>query len=107
MKTIDQHIEEVMDWFDFNKVHQIMLHLNWKWTKDDGPMDVPKTAELRKHVRDKMKCLYEKYSHRKECDIPMCSGGFRVTYRKYKMGERAFDEFDVAFVLADWNTESP
>ena len=36
MKTIDQHIEEVGDWFDFNKVEKVMLNPKIKFEQNEG-----------------------------------------------------------------------
>ena len=107
MKTIEQHIEEVGDWFDFNKVHQVMLHLNWKWAKADSPNGVPEIAEMRQNVRRYMKELHKKYASVKTCNVSMGSGGFDVRYVKGIYESKPFDTFYVAFNLASWDTESP
>ncbi len=94
-KTLQQHIDEVMDYFDFDRVHKVMKHLKWTWCDS---LDSPTIPELRKHVRDQMNRLYGENIFRIE------SGGFVTTYRigTDKSGE--WDYFDVAFVLSSWDT---
>ena len=102
MKTIDQHIEEVGDWFDFNKVHQVMLHLNWKW----GSGDVPEIADMRKLVRKYMNELHAKSALLSEYNASMGTGGFDIRYIKGVWDGKPFDRFDISFNLTTWDTES-
>ena len=41
-------IDNIMDNFDFRKVHQAMKALNWKWDRID---EIPEEHELRKAAR--------------------------------------------------------
>ena len=94
--TIDEHIHEVMDELDFQRIYRTMLHLNWQWAgAEDG---VPNIPELRKMVRKLMESAYIEamVNHR---NSGICSGGFDVDYN-YE-----YDIFDVKFVLADWRTD--
>jgi hypothetical protein len=102
MKTLEQHIEEVGDWFDFNKVHQVMLHLDWKWQNG-----VPEIVEMRQTVRKYMRELHAEYVNVKTCNVSMGSGGFDVRYVKGIYENKPFDTFYVAFNLASWDTENP
>ena len=92
MKTLEQHIEEVMDWFDFEKVHRVMTMLDWKWANTGG---VPEIPDLRKRVRDLMRSLWNSE------DVCHGTGGFMV--RLYR--EENWTRFSVAFQVADWNSE--
>jgi len=47
-------IDEILDEFDFEKVHKVMVALGWEWYDTDG---VPSIAELRKKARHLLKEL--------------------------------------------------
>ena len=63
-------IDEIMDWFDFDKVHRAMRTLRWVWSSSNG---VPSLPEIRQFARELMTSSIEgNTSH--------SSGGFQVTY---------------------------
>lgn len=86
MKELQEHIDEVMDWFDFRRVVDVMTFLDWRWK--DEPVE---EFMLRKSVREKMKQVYGK-------NLTVASGGLWVRYCVED------DSFDVKFVLTDWET---
>lgn len=49
-------IEEIVDEFDFEKVHRVMLALNWQWHHTKG---VPEIADLRRTARSLLKQVVE------------------------------------------------
>ena len=102
MKTLEEHIEEVGDWFDFNKVKKVMNYLDWKWGSN-----IPEIAEMRQSVRKCMRELHTKYADVKTCNVSTGSGGFDVRYVKGIYESKPFDTFYVAFNLTTWDTESP
>ena len=85
---IQNQMDEVMDWFDFEKVHRCMVALNWTWY-DVGVPDVP---TMRKKVREYMVDAYR-------VNGAVGSGGFEVEYNEDTKS------FKVRFVVADWDTE--
>jgi hypothetical protein len=101
MKTLEQHIEETMNWFDFNKVHKVMTFLNWKWAGEG----VPETPIMRQRVREYMKELYAKAAKQKKFNSFLSSGGFMVKYVKNVDKNGSWDYFSVSFQLVDWDTE--
>lgn len=104
MKTLQQHIDEVMDYFDFDKVHRVMESLNWRWSSLEDEMRIPTKPEMRKHVREFMEKLYEKNINKSEVNTYTGSGGFMVYYRKNVDEKGAWDHFDVTFQLESWYT---
>lgn len=67
-----QHIiDEVMDYFNFEKIHKTMLFLNWTWHNTG----VPEIYELRQFVRELLNQLFEENLKEISC------GGFHL-YRK-------------------------
>ena len=94
--TLQGHIDEVMDEFDFGKVQKVMEFLNWRWVgADEG---VPREAELRKKVRELMSYTYNQGRDFQK-DWLTATGGFRVEYH-YE-----WDFFEVGFYVTQWSTE--
>ena len=49
-------IDEILDEFDFEKVHRVMVALDWKW---HGSPDVPSIADLRRMARSLLQHVVE------------------------------------------------
>ena len=79
--TLQEHIDDVMDYLDFERIQFTMEHLNWRWV-DAGIPDVP---TIRQQVRKLMK---EAYKHGY-----VSTGGLVVRYDSEE------DSFDVSFRL--------
>ena len=48
-----ESIDEIMDWFDFEKVAKVMEFLKWKWVStEDG---IPSVSEIRQSARRLLK----------------------------------------------------
>ena len=90
--TLEEQIEEIMDEFDFEKVHKVMKLLNWKWVgADDG---VPRIAEMRRSARDHL----ARVANVKSGAIGSASGGF-VARRETVEGQQ---RLSLAFEIASW-----
>lgn len=50
-EAIQEQIDEIMDTFDFDKVHAWMKHDNWEWHNEG----VPDVTALRLHARERLK----------------------------------------------------
>lgn len=48
-EAIQQQIDEIMDTFDFGKVHKMMKAINWRWSSCEA---VPEEYEIRKRARE-------------------------------------------------------
>ncbi len=81
-----EQIDEIMDWFDFDKVHETMTKLNWTW-RDEG---VPKVQELRAAAR---RHLREVANNGDDYWGSAC-GGFRA--------ERHEDMLRLMFIVSEW-----
>ena len=92
MKTLEEHVDEVMDWFDFEKVHRVMTMLDWKWAMIGA---VPEIPDLRKQVRKLMRELWNSDNQL------VATGGFVVRLHR----EKNWARFSVAFELTEWNSE--
>lgn len=73
-KVIDwkKHIDHIMKNFDFERVHDIMDHLKWKWCiMPGGKADVPNVEQLKREARRQLEYAIE-------CGDWVSSGGFQV-----------------------------
>ena len=92
MKTTQEKIDCIMDWFNFAKVEKAMTALNWTWT--DG---VPNEPELRQLARRLLKDISAKNVTQSEFRRYIATGGFRAT--KYYDGE-----LELEFILSGWES---
>ena len=82
-------IDNIMDWFDFDKVHKVMKTLKWSWV---GTADnIPSMGEIRERARQ---LLIEAI----EINSNVSTGGFYVTYNPYD------NYLQLQFIVADWDT---
>lgn len=92
METID----DIMDNFDFEKVHEAMNLLGWRWwTQKTDSLDIPDIPRLRKVARrlmqDAMGSHMSSYS--------TGTGGFQVD----KTTEEGKVFLSLSFVLTSWD----
>jgi hypothetical protein len=81
-------IDEIMDWFDFEKVAKVMSFLEWKWvTAEEG---IPSVGEIRQSARKLLKQAIEQKT-------TIATGGLRATYfhDEYVKLEFIIEEMDV------------
>ena len=92
METID----DIMDNFDFDKVHETMTLLGWRWVNHDTQaFEIPHVSELRKRARSLMKeaLASSRASYR------IATGGFQVD----KTTEEDKTYLSLSFVLTSWD----
>lgn len=76
-QLIDKMVERVMDEFDFYRVQQVMLQLNWKWHLGNGVTEIPSLYRLMKEAKELL-CIVAKYYGKQ--DFYSCgSGGFSAS----------------------------
>ena len=89
-------IDDIMDNFDFDKVHEAMTLLGWRWvSRSTQAFEIPHVSELRKRARGLMQDAMG--SH-----MPSYStgtGGFEVD----KTTEDGKVYLSLSFVLTSWN----
>ena len=81
-------IDEIMDNFDFEKVHKTMIALNWGWADSDGGLSIPDLSDIKKSARCRLKTAMEE-------NVSCASGGFFV--------EKEDDYISLKFVVAEWD----
>lgn len=84
-------MDNIMDYFDFEKVRRVMELLDWKW----GPIGnrVPEVFEIRQSARRLIKEAIEKYKG------SIATGGLWVDYSEDENGDIALD---LSFKLEHW-----
>ena len=103
MTKLDKYyflLGDILNEFDFEKVHITMLHLGWLW----AGIGVPSVDELKFSARDRIDdaikgCL--KYNG----DYPyiVSSGGLKATAIKNEYGQ--IHNVQLEFILTDWDAE--
>lgn len=95
MPAPQERIDEVMDWFDFNKVSRVMEFLDWQWVyPTDG---VPTEADLRQKARELLHMAWD-YSERSNEESFAGTGGFTAE------ADAARNWIRLTFRLADWES---
>jgi len=89
--TEDQRkaVDNIMDWFDFDKVHKTMRALRWEWVGAEEK--IPCQGEIREKAR---RMLTESI----ETQMSIGSGGLQVTY----IPGEGFLKLE--FVVSEWDT---
>jgi hypothetical protein len=87
-------LDNIMDSFDFDQVHKVMVFLNWKWANGKGSLEVPEKYELRSEARRLLKMAIEEKT-------TVSTGGFIAEYREGEEG----GWMDLKFVISDWDEE--
>lgn len=98
MKTKTELIAEIIENFDWDKVHKTMEFLNWKWWDTEG--ESPSREKLITHAFKLLDQVYDLILEYKEtCHV--ATGGFRAT--------AYYDESDsiglrLVFELCSWDS---
>ena len=92
-------IDQVMDWFDFDRVAQVMKILEWKWTG----IGVPSNPELRSAARSLMTTAAKEMMDENLSQYTTATGGFSTTI--YYDPVHGY-EVDLKFILAEWSAFS-
>ncbi len=113
-------IRDIIDNFDFNKVHYVMQELNWKWVDapeggfksyeelENAPTRVPSIEHIKEMARARMKnaiaeALSIEHSDIDEnCPYISSSGGLKATVFKDKLGR--ISHIGLEFILTDWES---
>ena len=94
---------DIINNFDFQKVHDVMKHLNWTWY----PKGIPTVDNIIFGAREKIEsvikvCLLEA---KPDEEYFVSSGGLKATAIKNKYGQITFLQLE--FVLTSWEINDP
>ncbi len=87
-------IEEIMNEFDFNKVRNVMVFLNWSWSEKTPPS----IKSLRDHANRSLTDVCEEADNKNFYFIE--GGGFKTMI--FPQAKR----LSLEFVVTDWEYES-
>lgn len=92
-------LENVMDNFNFEKVHDVMVELNWCWVNaNGGELKVPTVLQLKASARRYLRRAFD------ECCI-VGSGGLECSYHPPIDDEDPAGFLSLKFILEEWDTE--
>ena len=93
-EVMNKQIDEIMDWFDFDKVHKVMTLLNWEWSKTNG---VPAVGDMRAAVRGHLK---------EAAKQGFCStGGFSALRIDGNEDGKDWVKMKLSFEVASWDMD--
>lgn len=90
--THQEAIDEIMDYFDFGKVEQVMVALNWRWVNG-----IPSQADLRRQARTLLRRTLDEVSANSHEYFLTATGGLSATYEQ---GVLALN-----FSVASWDVD--
>ena len=95
MQTEQEDIDEIMDEFDFVKVHKVMEALDWGW----GMEGVPYIGDMRKVVRNLFKTAMAHGEN--ELSYIISTGGFHITRTLFPGDPKRY--YSLKFVVTEQN----
>ena len=98
--AVYENINEIMDFFDFEKVYNVMQALNWKWSLEDR-LEVPETYDIRRLARELLIEAVKKVCEG-EAKHTTSTGGFEAcAYRD----ENNKIKCKLSFTIDSWENE--
>lgn len=93
-----QKIAECIENFEWDRIEQVMTHLNWQWFFNYGDnCHVPSIDEMQQRVTEMFMDCYHKMDNNQEQLYTMSSGGFEVCVYKD-------NDCSLKFVCSEWST---
>lgn len=90
-------IDEIMDWFEFEKVHKVMEDLDWTWVSVGTR--VPTLQDLRSSARRELHLAYDGLEKHGGDNYFTGSGGFFASAHKLQNGKVSLS---LKFAVSDW-----
>lgn len=91
LKLCKANIDEVMDNFNFQRVHEVMKFLNWTWAFDPVP---PSVDQIKEFLLNYLESAAQE------------DGAYEVSCGGFIVRKTADNNFDVAFSISSWETLS-
>ncbi len=77
----DELIDRAIDAFDFEKVHKVMVMLQWKWVEENGmTLSVPDIPRMKAAARRSLRGAYKCWKNYGGSQATAGSGGFEASY---------------------------
>lgn len=94
---IVKKINDVLENFDFKKVHEYMTETNWTWATSKTSSKIPSRIEIQKTAKFALVDAYNEMKHHGK--LGYCStGGFHA----YCFNEHGKTTFHLLFAIADY-----
>ena len=90
----EKKIIEVLENFDFGKVHMVMNFLNWKWIDTSGAFAIPSYYRMIEMAKD----LLYRCKNSKNETVTISTGGFVAHKNKDEDGESVYS---LSFVICE------
>lgn len=101
LKKLQKGKQDCLEHVDFEKIHSVMQHLDWKWFVGDG-VAVPSMSKLVLFAQKQLDNAIDGFLE-KDCDDYLCySGGFKASVRGFADG---FCRVTLEFIVSDWDSE--
>jgi len=97
-------IDEIMDEFNFYRVHLVMEHLDWKWASTNG---VPSIGDIRRAARGILNTLALRPATSGPWEHNTITGGLSANRWGDTDEYGPWENFSLEFVLESWRTEEP
>ena len=97
--TLMKMRDNIMDSFNFDKVHRAMVALDWQWVDENLTKHVPDITEIRKEARSELDRIINAFG----TDHQYCcggTGGFEV--RLFVDDDTKHPELELVFCVDDW-----
>ena len=93
--TKEEHIKNIIDNFNFNKVNKVMKFLNWTWV---GSSKSPSISQLKEKATELLNEVCDDYGDNEYIDFAsLGSGGFEAI--------RYEDHLVLEFNISEWSTK--
>lgn len=100
-EACEDQIEEILDEFDFGKVHKVMTHLGWTWHGEG----IPTIGDLRIKARTLLWEVAEKHGNTDSSYYYTKTAGFRVSSYKGIDKKDHWVMLRLAFEVTDWESD--
>lgn len=99
-------IKEIIECFNFEKCHKVMVALDWGWWGEGTPSIERMKESATNRLNDAIEGVLNRENNTRS-DVPyiVSSGGFKATAYKNRYGYLDFIKLE--FVVADWEATEP
>lgn len=101
LEKLQKGKQDCLEHVNFQKIHSVMQHLDWKWFVGDG-VAVPSMSKLVLFAQKQLDNAIDGFLEN-DCDDYLCySGGFKASVQGFADG---FCRVTLEFVVSDWDSE--
>lgn len=101
LKKLQKSKEDCITHIDFEKIHSVMKHLDWKWFTDND-VSVPSIVELVLFAQKQINTAVQGFLENDCNEYFASSGGFKASVKGFSDG---FCSVTLEFIVSDWDSE--